>query len=29
VHDRFLVFTQLRNWARLIDATLLDQERPW
>jgi trehalose synthase len=24
VHDRFLVFTQLRSWARLIDATLLD-----
>jgi trehalose synthase len=25
VHDRFLVFTQLSNWARLIDTILLDQ----
>ena len=24
VHERFLVFAQLRNWARLIDAILLD-----
>ncbi|HEX6433341.1 MAG TPA: glycosyltransferase, partial [Gemmatimonadales bacterium] len=25
VHERFLVFAQLRNWARLVDAALLDR----